>query len=302
MPRTPVANKTVLGASIVIATYRNPKTLRKVLQAMLGLDYPADAFEIIVVNDGSGDSTSEMMKTEFHHPQIRFVDFEKNQGVCRARNAGIALARFPIVINMDHDCIPEPDWLSDMLAGFDSPRVGVVSAYDYYGGTSTAFRKELLDRVGGYDEEYRYYREDTDLSFKIMDLDYEFRLVKADYVHDHEEVQPKGIWAFLRHVQKRLEYHQNDVLLWKKHPTRTCARFLHIQWGFLVDPRADFAAATGIWKKNGRFELSSPRGITFLENKSPLHSLVILAGGFGYVCSVKIYRFIGSIRFGKLLL
>ncbi len=312
------------GASIVIATYKNPSTLRKVLQSMQKLDYPKNAFEVIVVNDGSNDTTSAMIEREFTpdrivrvshknaplpkpqtadaKPFLTLIDFETNQGVCRARNAGIATARFPIVINMDHDCIAAPDWLSKMMAGFDSPNVGVVSAYDYYGGTSTGFPKTLLDNVGGYDESYRYYREDTDLSFKIMDLGYEFKLVKAAYIHDHEEVKPKGPKQFAKHVLKRLEYHQNDVLLWKKHPTPACARFLHVKFGFLIDPRSDFAVATGTWKKNGRFELSSPRGITFLQNKSPLHTLAIILGGIGYVLAVKAYRLAGSLRHKKLLI
>jgi hypothetical protein len=134
-----------------------------------------------------------------------------------------------------------------------------------------------------------------------MDLGYEFKTVKADYVHDHEEVKPKGFSEFLRHVWKRLNYHQNDVLLWKKHPTKACAEFLHVQFGFLVDPRADFSVATGLWQKGGTFSLSSPRGITFLENKSVFHTVLIVLGGFAYVLAVKIFRLIGSIRFGTVL-
>src|SRR3989339_663517 len=98
----------------------------------------------------------------------------------------------------------------------------VERAYCHYGGTSTGFRKELLEKVGGYDEDYGYYREDTDLSFKIMDLGYEFRLVKADYIHEHKEDRPEGFFGMLGYGMKRLGYHQNDVLLYKKHPTELC--------------------------------------------------------------------------------
>ncbi|MFH0955539.1 MAG: glycosyltransferase family A protein [Candidatus Micrarchaeota archaeon] len=295
-------NGSLSNASIVVATYRNPIGLEKTLNGLLALDYPAE-YEIIVVNDGSPDNTAKMLSQKFSkNKKIKIINFEKNQGVCRARNAGIMAARFPIVINMDHDCIPAKDWLSKMVAGFDSPKVGVVSAYGGFGGTSTGFRKELLEKVGGYDEEYRYYREDTDLTFKIMDLGFDYKIVQADYVHDHEEAKPKGMKAFFRHLLKRLQYHQNDALLWKKHQTKVCAEFLHVKFGFLVDPRTDFAVATGIWQKNGKFSLSSPRGITFLQNKSPLHSILIVLGGLGYVAAVKLFRLMGSIKFGKLLL
>lgn len=290
------------SVSIVVATYNNAVVLRKTLLGLLQLNYPSD-FEILVINDGSTDNTRAVLDSEFNNKkQIKLIHFDKNQGVCRARNAGITQARFSIVINMDHDCIPAKDWLQKMVAGFDSPQVGVVSAYGGFGGTSTGFRKDLLRKVGGYDEEYRYYREDTDLTFKIMDLGYEFRSVKAKYVHDHKEVKPNGLFEFIRHVFKRLQYHQNDVLLWKKHPTRECADFLHVKFGFWIDSWTDFAVATGLWKQNGRFGLSSPRGIVFLQNRSPLHFLLIVLGGVLYVFAVKVSRLMGSIRFGKVLL
>lgn len=287
--------------SIVVATYKNPVGVEKTVRGLLSEKYP-EKFEIIVVNDGSPDNSREVLDTAFSkNPRVRIIHFKKNQGVCKARNAGIAVAQYPIVVNMDHDCIPQKDWLINMVKGFDSNHVGVVSAYGGYGGTSTAFRKKLLKQVGGYDEEYRYYREDTDLTFKIMDAGYEFRAVNAQYLHDHEEVKPKTFFEFVKHVWKRLQYHQNDVLLWKKHPTPVCAQFLHVKFGFLVDPRTDFAVATGLWQKNGKFGLSSPRGITFLENKSPLHFLLIVLGGLVYVVAVKAFRLAGSIRFGKVL-
>ncbi|MDO8624508.1 MAG: glycosyltransferase family A protein [Candidatus Diapherotrites archaeon] len=287
---------------MVVTTMNNPTVLRRTLNGLLALDYPAD-YEIIVVNDGSTDNTRELVDAEFGaEKRIKRIHFPNNQGVCKARNAGIAVAKYPIIINMDHDCIPEKNWLRDMVAGFDSPSVGVVSAYDYYGGTSTAFRKEHLDRVGGYDEAYRYYREDTDLSFKVMDMGYTFRLVSARYAHDHTMVKPKGLIAFAKHVWQRLNYHQNDVLLWKKHPTKICAEFLKIRFGFLVDPFADFGVATGLWQKGGKLELSSPRGITFFENKSPFHAALIVLGGIGYVLAVKSMRLWASLKHRKLLI
>ncbi|HLC92840.1 MAG TPA: glycosyltransferase family A protein [archaeon] len=288
------------GISIVVATYNNRKTLEKTLGSLLAQKFYGK-FEVIVVNDGSTDGTAQFLESYKKGKKNLTVIHQENLGVCRARNMGIAAAKFRIVINMDHDCIAHKHWLLQMARGFDGPLVGVVSAYDYYGGTSTGFRKELLEKVSGYDEEYRYYREDTDLSFKIMDLGYKFRLVKAGYAHDHTQAKPRGLFSLARHVIQRLYYHQNDVLLYKKHPTKVCEKFLHIKFGFIVDPMQDFRVATGLWKEGGRMELSSPRGITFLENKTPMHTLAIIIIGIGYVIAVKTSRLIGSLRFGKLL-
>ncbi len=290
----------MVNASIVVATYNNRKTLEKTLDSLLRQNF-GGKYEVIVVNDGSRDGTKEFLDSYAKGKNTLRVFHQQNLGVCRARNKGIQNARFEIVINMDHDCIAEKGWLRKMVEGFDSEKIGVVSAYDYYGGTSTAFRKDLLEKAGGYDEEYRYYREDTDLSFKIMDLGYKFKLVKAGYLHDHKEAKPGGFIALVRHVLKRLYYHQNDVLLYKKHPTKVCKEFLHIKYGFLVDPVQDFKVATGLWQEGGKFEAGSPRGITFIENKGPFHTLAIFCAGISYVILVKLSRLMGSIRFGKLL-
>ena len=286
--------------SIIILTWNGINHIVDCLESVQKSTYLN--YEIIVVNDGSTDETKKFLDEYKKDKKNLKVFHKKNEGVCKARNKGIFEAKYEIIINMDHDCIAKKDWLEKMVKGFDSEKVGVVSAYDYYGGTSTAFKKELLKKVGGYDEAYGYYREDTDLSFKIMDLGYEFKLIKANYLHDHEEVKPKGISGLAKYVIQRLYYHQNDVLLYKKHPTKVCEKFLNIRYGFLVDPMQDFKVVTGTWEKGKKMNLSSPRGITFMENKSPIHTLAIIIVGLGYVIAVKTSRLIGSIRFGKLLL
>lgn len=298
-----MGEKKLQKASVIVSTFNNAVVLERTLRGMLVLDYPKELFEIIVASDGSTDGTAKMMNEAFgKEKQIKFLDLQ-HQGVCATRNAAIAAAAkdSEIVVNMDHDCIPEKDWLKKIVAGFDSEKVGVVSSYNYYGGTSTAFKKNLLEKVGGYDEEYGYYREDTDLSFKIMDLGFEFRLVQAGFEHDHEMVKPHGLVALAKHVWQRLSYHKNDVLLYKKHPTKLCREFLNIKYNFFVDPVSDFRAATGLWHVGGKLQASSPRGIVFIENKSTLHSILIIISGIGYVIALKLFRLWGSIKFGKLL-
>jgi GT2 family glycosyltransferase len=177
-----------------------------------------------------------------------------------------------------------------------------VSSFGAFGGTSTAFRKKLLVKVHGYDERYRYYREDTDLTFKIMDLGYGYKVVKADYVHDHKETAPKGAWNKTRYVLKRLRYHENDVLLYKNHPL-LAGKFLNVKFGFLVSPADDFKVVANLWEGSSKqLKLGSPRGITLIENKSPLHALAIILAGIAYVFAVKSFRLWGSVKFRKLLI
>ena len=286
-------------ASVVIASYKNSKVLEKVLEGMLKQQYPNE-FEVIVVDDGSKDNTVKMVKEKFG--KIKLIAFDKNQGVCKARNIGIKESKYPIIVNMDHDCIPEKTWLKDLIKGFENEKVGVVSSFGSFGGTSTAFRKSILDKVGGYDEDYFYYREDTDLTFKIMDLGYEYKKVKANYFHDHKEVAPKGLIGWIKYVFTRLEYHENDALLYKKHP-KLAKDFLQVKFGFLVDPMQDFKVVANLWEGSSKeLKLGSPRGLELIKNKTPIHTIAIILLAIVYVIAVKLFRLIGSIKFGKLLI
>jgi len=92
------------------------------------------------------------------------------------------------------------------------------------------------------------------------------------------------------------------VLLYKKHPNDLTREFLDIKFGFLVNPATDFNLATGRWRGKGGFEVSSPRGIKFIENKTPLHFLAILFLGTCYMLALKLTRLYASLKFGKLLL
>jgi len=286
------------SVTIIVATKNNPDTLRRTLHGLLTIPYPGQ-YDVIVINDGSTDTTKDMLDTEFSKKsRLRIIHLPPS-GVCIARNTGIKHARGEIIVNMDHDCIPEKEWLIKLVNGFASPKIGVVSSYGYYGGTSTAFRRSLLKQVGGYDPAYGYYREDTDLSFTIMDKGYEFKLVDAHYIHDHELVKPSGIRGAIKYALLRWKYHMNDVLLFKKHP-ELAGKFLDVKFGFLINPLTDFKVATGLWK--GDYALSSPRGITFMENKTPLHSTLIFFTGILYIMGVKFHRLLGSLKFGKLLI
>ena len=290
------------NVSVIVATFNRAPTLKKTLNGILSVEYPSK-FEVIVVNDASTDNTKEMLKKEFgKNKKVKVINFKKNRGVCRARNAAIKKARFPIIANMDHDCIPEKSWLKELVKPFEDPRVGIVSSYGGYGGTSTAFRRSLALKLGGYDEDYYYYREDTDLAFKIIEAGYKFKQVKAPYLHDHGETKPRSFIALAKYVLQRLKYHQNDVLLYKKHPNDLTREFLDIKFGFLVNPATDFNLATGRWRGKGGFEVSSPRGIKFIENKTPLHFLAILFLGTCYMLALKLTRLYASLKFGKLLL
>ncbi len=291
-------------ASIIMATLNGGIPLIHAVNGMLQQEF-SGKYEVIVVDDGSFDGkTPSLLKENFgKNPKVKLITLERS-GVCKARNAGIRASQYEVVINMDHDCIPRKDWLQTMVNGFDTLNVGAVSAYGHYGGTSTGFRKEILDHLKGYDEDFFYYREDTDLSFRIMELGFVYKRVDASkkYTEDRTLVTPKGIGKIAAYTLQRFKYHMNDVLLHKKHPTPMCNEFLRVKWDFFVDPIQDFKVATGLWEdSSNKIALSSPRGLVFLSNRSPVHFFLIVLAGMGYAFAIKLARLAGSIKHGHLL-
>lgn len=295
--------KTPVSASIVVATLNGGQPLVNAVNGMLKQKFDGK-YEVIVVDDGSFDGTTPaLLKKNFENDKRVTLIFLPRSGVCKARNAGIRAAKYELVINMDHDDNPEPDWLQIMVDGFDSPRVGAVSAYGHYGGTSTGFRKDLLEHLGGYDEDFFYYREDTDLSFRIIELGFEYTKVSGAKWHgDRTLVTPRGVSKIIAYTIQRFKYHMNDVLLHKKHRTKLCNDFLHVRGKFFIDPVEDFKVATGLWGDRKEIALSSPRGMTFLANKSPLHFAAIVMIGLGYAFAIKWARLAGSIKHGHFLI
>lgn len=290
------------SATIVVATLNGGEPLIHAIRGMLDQRYKGK-WDVVVVDDGSWDKTTpHLLRRHFeNNPRVTIITLPRS-GVCKARNAGIRAATNEVVINMDHDCIPEKDWLERMMSGFDSPRVGAVSAYGGFGGTSTAFRRDLLHHLGGYDEDYFYYREDTDLSFRIMELGYEYRKVDgARYREDRTLVRPRGIHGIVRYTLQRMRYHMNDVLLHKKHPYPLCEKFLHVKWKCIVDPVEDFKVVTGLWNGNEEMALSSPRGMTFYSGRGIARFGAMVMIGLAYAFAIKWARLAGSLKHGHLL-
>jgi GT2 family glycosyltransferase len=194
--------------------------LRQTLAALTAQDY-AD-YEIIVVDDGSTDSTHEMIAAEF--PTVRYLH-QQNRGPAAARNRGIAVATGEIVAFTDDDCVPPRDWLTRLADGYARyPQVAGVGGYleapddvlyheplaryesfiarhvyrvgdrEYVGGfecpaggtNNMSYRRAVLDQVGGFDETFPFAAgEDADLKWRICQTSAQLLYVPVKMTHLH---------------------------------------------------------------------------------------------------------------------
>lgn len=142
--------------SIIVPVFNSEKTLTACIKSLLDLDYPSDSNEIIFIDDGSTDNTSEILK---NYP-VKVIK-TKNQGPSIARNIGIKEASGNFVAFTDSDCIVKKNWLNALLNGFENDeKTAAVGGNQLAVDDDPPFAKriqkmlELLGFLQGYTKNY----------------------------------------------------------------------------------------------------------------------------------------------------
>jgi glycosyltransferase involved in cell wall biosynthesis len=104
-----------MTVTVAIPTYNSEKVIGPTLQSVLAQSAPAE--EILVLDDGSTDSTISVLKT--FEPRIRVLQ-QQNGGVAAARNALSQAARGDLVAFLDHDDLWHPDYLLQQRTAFSA--------------------------------------------------------------------------------------------------------------------------------------------------------------------------------------
>ncbi len=86
--------------SVVMSVYNGERYLRESIESILGQTYRN--FEFIIINDGSTDSTREIILS-YDDPRICLIDNEENIGLTRSLNKGLGIARGEYIARMDAD-------------------------------------------------------------------------------------------------------------------------------------------------------------------------------------------------------
>ena len=93
--------------TVIVPVWNGAATIRSCLESLDRQSFPRDRYEIIVVDNGSSDGTTEIVKT---FAGIRLL-VEPAAGSYRARNLGLAFARGKVIAFTDADCVADLHWL-----------------------------------------------------------------------------------------------------------------------------------------------------------------------------------------------
>jgi len=238
--------------SVVVVNWNRRELLRDCLDS-LERQQGAD-FELIVVDNGSGDGSPEMVSGEYEgrgRLRLHLIRNSVNRGFCAANNQGIGVARGKFVALLNNDAEAGPGWLAALRRSFDGhPEIGMAASkilvyedprridkaghlmypdgqnrgrgtgeldagqYDHVeetlwpDGCAAMYRREMLEEVGGFDEDFFAYGDDAELGLRARIAGWGC-LYAPDAVVRHHRGSTLGITS-----SRRLELiERNRVLL-----------------------------------------------------------------------------------------
>jgi glycosyltransferase involved in cell wall biosynthesis len=236
-----VAKKKSLGISVAIATYNRADLLSKVLQAFAKQTLTPDRFELIICDSQSSDSTSFLIdKFKQENTDIALSYYHTQNILASKRNLGVKMASYEIVVFLDDDCIPMPDFLAEHLSQFAlnqgvAPKsvfcgevrfpIEWVNKSNYYRYRNSLhfkgqagmrlpynnivvmnmsfLRSDFLNSVGGVNEGFvGYGSEDIDLGWRLVKSGYELVSSRAAIIHNEPSANIFGYSKKLFHSSR----------------------------------------------------------------------------------------------------
>jgi hypothetical protein len=137
-----ISDKTHL-ISVIIPTYNSGRFIAQAVQCVLDQTYRQ--FEIIVIDDGSTDTTKDVLREFNGH--IRYC-YQENRGPSAARNAGIAVAKGDYICFLDADDIWTPNKLEVQLAFMaQNDDIGLVFSDEEEVSQATGLHRSILAKT-----------------------------------------------------------------------------------------------------------------------------------------------------------
>jgi GT2 family glycosyltransferase len=198
--------------SVIIPCYQRKGWLQEQISSVRAQNYPADRFEIIVVDNGSTDGAWEWLQDDATKGPVRLICMQ-NKTFFRthagSRNLGLTVARGEIIGFTDSDCVVTPNWVASAVKHFQRglgivcgktmapanevtgllSRIKVVDEETYFDTCNIFYTREALDRVGGFmtdipDFGFPVAGEDTDLGLRVKQAGYQ-SIYAEDVVATH---------------------------------------------------------------------------------------------------------------------
>ena len=178
--------------SVIVPTYNRVHLLKRLLESLQVQSLETHFFEVIVVDDGSMDSTKELL-SEMQTSMVNLTVLrQQNRGPAAARNTGARSATGYYLAFTDDDCVAAPNWLFELLNTFAykqcvaiqgrtstwkracTPLTHQISNETGHSAVPTcnaAYEARIFAKAGGFDEGFPSpHNEDADLAWRVSQL------------------------------------------------------------------------------------------------------------------------------------
>jgi len=190
--------------SFVTTVFNEEKTIEAFLESLAAQTKKPD--EIVIVDGGSKDKTAEKIKKFKGLSPKPKVIITKGTTIAQGRNRAIKTAKGEIIAMSDAGCVIHPDWLERITKPFADEKIGLVAGFYRMTGKSVfqkclacylgilpekldpenfmpsarsvAFRKNVWERVGGFNEKLERAGEDTLFNYRAKRQGVGFLTVK----------------------------------------------------------------------------------------------------------------------------
>ena len=201
--------------SIIVPAYNEEKVIENRIKNLLSLDYLRDKYEIIVVESGSIDNTSQIVKDIINNRKngtktgIKLLQEKRRKGKASAINFGKRYAKGDIILITDANSIYDKKVLKELIPHFENPKVGavggryVITNPDKTLTSSESFYRDLehIMRLGesiiesayslfGTISAFRSKLVEADTTMLAEDLDMTIQVKREGY---RVEYEPKAI-------------------------------------------------------------------------------------------------------------
>jgi GT2 family glycosyltransferase len=292
--------------SFIIITYNRPADMLELLINISRLTRAAELLEeVIILNNASTEDYGDVKQYVANNPQLpfKYIDAPENLGVAKGRNYALRKGSAPIVIMLDDDAVLQNmDCLVNLVTEFEManthrPKAIVsfkVLYYDtlqmqenafphkrynefkalhffetyYYAGGAHAVKRNVIEHLGSYPDDFFYGMEEYDLSYRILEAGYS--IVYSDKIIMLHKESPLGrktkkeklrmMWVNKSKVAYRYlpkKYFYSTAFMWS-------LQYLRVT-GF--NPSGFFKGWSEIWKIPAR-EKRTPVGketLTYLK-------------------------------------
>lgn len=196
--------KNLRMVTIVVPAYNEENNIVDTLDSINKLDYPKDKVEVLVVNDGSTDSTKAKVEKFIKNKTNFTLINQKNLGKATALNKALKRAKGEIYIVLDADSVVKSNALQRLIPYFDDSNValalplmkakqpnnllqklqfreyliniflkkllGYLDCIHVAPGPFSVYRKSVLDKLGGFDE--NNITEDLEMALRLQKYNY----------------------------------------------------------------------------------------------------------------------------------